>query len=153
MKIVLSRKGFDSQSGGVPSPLFPDGTALSLPIPARHAPTRFRELHWGNGSLGPLVEHLTMGRVREGDRCHLDPDLRADAPPRRPGWRPAFGHVEIAQSHLEREGVGTGDLFLLFGWFRPVEPAAAVSAAVYTPCSPATHALAVPSLSCSTITG
>lgn len=33
MKIILSRKGFDSSVGGVASPLFPDGTLLSLPIP------------------------------------------------------------------------------------------------------------------------
>ena len=122
MKIVLSRKGFDSHNGGVPSPIFPDGTVLSLPIPARHAPTAFRDLRWGNGSVGPIVEHLTVGRVGEGDRCHLDPDLRIDALPRLPGWRPAFGQVGIAQSHLAREGVGAADLFLFFGWFRPVEP-------------------------------
>ena len=33
MKVVLSRKGFDSASGGCPSPILPDGTLLSLPIP------------------------------------------------------------------------------------------------------------------------
>ena len=33
MRIILSRKGFDSSSGGVPSPIFPDGTTLSLFIP------------------------------------------------------------------------------------------------------------------------
>ena len=124
MKIVFSRKGFDSQYGGVPSPVFPDGTALSLPIPARHAPTRFREVLWGDRSVGTVVESLTEGRVRAEDRCHLDPDLRASAlAERQAGWRPAFGQVEIAQSHLEREGVGPGDLFLFFGWFRPVESA------------------------------
>lgn len=33
MKVILSRKGFDSSSGGFPSPVFPDGTMLSMPIP------------------------------------------------------------------------------------------------------------------------
>ena len=33
MKLILSRKGFDSQSGGCPSPIFPNGTLYSLPIP------------------------------------------------------------------------------------------------------------------------
>ena len=33
MKIVLSRKGFDSACGGVASPIFPDGGYVSLPIP------------------------------------------------------------------------------------------------------------------------
>ena len=33
MKVVLSRKGMDSRAGGIPSPILPDGTLLSLPIP------------------------------------------------------------------------------------------------------------------------
>ena len=125
MRIVFSRKGFDSQYGGVPSPIFSDGTALSLPIPARHAPTPFRDVRWTGGSLGPVVEDLTAGRVQGGDRCHLDPDLRSGALPREPGWRPAFGQVGVAQSHLTREGINSGDLFLFFGWFRSVEPVGA----------------------------
>ena len=122
MKIVFSRKGFDSQNGGVPSPIFPDGTALSLPIPYPRSPTRFRDVRWRSTSLGPIVECLTNGRVKGKHRCHLDPDLNADALARSPGWRPAFGQVEIAQRHLENQGVGPGDLFLFFGWFRAVEP-------------------------------
>ena len=34
MKVVLSRKGFDSSYGGFPSPILPDGTLISLPIPS-----------------------------------------------------------------------------------------------------------------------
>ena len=122
MKIVFSRKGFDSQNGGVPSPIFPDGTALSLPIPYPRSPTRFRDVRWRSTSLGPIVECLSNGRVKGKHWCHLDPDLNADALARSPGWRPAFGQVEIAQRHLENQGVGPGDLFLFFGWFRAVEP-------------------------------
>ncbi len=33
MKIIISRKGFDSGYGGYPSPILPDGTLLSIPIP------------------------------------------------------------------------------------------------------------------------
>lgn len=124
MKIVLSRKGFDSSLGRVPSPIFPDGTALSLPIPYSHSPTRFRGVRCRGGSLGPLVERLTRGRVRGDGRCHLDPDLDPAALDRLPGWRPAFGQAKSAQGHLARQGVGRGDLFLFFGWFRRVEPAA-----------------------------
>lgn len=121
MKIVLSRKGFDSSNGGFPSPVLPDGTVVPLPIPARGSPTRFRDVRWGDSSLGALVEDLTRRRVRSDDRCHLDPDLQVGSLPRRPGWRPAFGQVDIAQRHLVREGVGPGDLFLFFGWFRQAE--------------------------------
>ena len=121
MKIVLSRKGFDSSNGGFPSPILPDGTVVFLPIPMQCSPTRFRDVRWRGGSLGTLVEDLTGGRVRSECRCHLDPDLQVGTLPRRPGWRPAFGQVDKAQSHLAREGVGPGDLFLFFGWFRPAE--------------------------------
>lgn len=37
MKVVLSRKGMDSRAGGIPSPILPDGTLLSLPIPNEKA--------------------------------------------------------------------------------------------------------------------
>jgi outer membrane protein assembly factor BamB len=33
MRVILRRKGFDSTSGGTPSPIPPDGTPISLPIP------------------------------------------------------------------------------------------------------------------------
>jgi len=36
MKIILSRKGFDSSFGGSPSPIFPNGSLISLPIPAHN---------------------------------------------------------------------------------------------------------------------
>jgi hypothetical protein len=35
MKIILSRKGFDSSYGGYPSPILPDGKMVSLPIPLK----------------------------------------------------------------------------------------------------------------------
>ncbi len=40
---------------------------------------------------------------------------------RRPCWRPIFGQQAAAIGHLRNVGVGPGDLFLLFGWFRSVE--------------------------------
>ena len=36
MKIILSRKGFDSENGGYPSPILPNGTLLSIPIPSAY---------------------------------------------------------------------------------------------------------------------
>ena len=35
MKVVLSRKGFDSANGGIMSPIFEDGTMVSFPIPSK----------------------------------------------------------------------------------------------------------------------
>ena len=34
LKVILSRKGFDSSNGGCPSPIMPDNTLLSFPIPS-----------------------------------------------------------------------------------------------------------------------
>ena len=127
VKIVLSRKGFDSGYGGVPSPIFPDGRAVSVPIPSRApSPTRFGGVRSKYVDLGILVEQLTKGRISRNRYCHLDPDLDATSLPRANGWRPAFGQIGAAQSHLANQGVGPGDLFLFFGWFRSVEPDAAV---------------------------
>ena len=44
MKVVLSRKGFDSSAGGVASPIMPDGTMLSLPIPDRTSPVSYADI-------------------------------------------------------------------------------------------------------------
>jgi len=121
MRIVLSRKGFDSSAGGVASPILPDGTMLPLPIPARESPIRYREIGLHGHDLGRVVEDLTRGRVRASWGAHLDPDLLRSAIPRARGWRPVFGQVGAAQRVLENAGVGAGDLFLFFGWFRRAE--------------------------------
>lgn len=120
MKIILSRKGFDSSAGGVASPIFPDGTLLSLPIPDGNGPVTYGELTWGQHAVGDLVTALTRGRLDHHRRAHLDPDLYGPICPRLPWWRPLFGQDGAAQSHLQHQGVGVGDLFLFFGWFREV---------------------------------
>ncbi len=124
MKIVLSRKGFDSVNGGKPSPILPDGTLLSLPIPD-HSETSgitYDDIHLRRQeSIGTIVEDLTNQRVRQKHFAHLDPDLRRTAYPRLRGWRPLFGQAGGDQTHLLLQGVAVGDLFLFFGWFRQVE--------------------------------
>ncbi len=44
MKVILSRKGFDSQYGGKPSPILPDGRLISLPIPSQDDKLRYSDL-------------------------------------------------------------------------------------------------------------
>ena len=118
MRIVLSRKGFDSGSGGCPSPIFSDGSMLAMPIPYEPSPVRFQDLRWREHELGNLVESLTQGKVRRSVGAHLDPDLRAEMRPRLPGWRPSLGQHRSARGHLHKHGVGAGDLFLFWGLFR-----------------------------------
>ncbi|GAA0633631.1 hypothetical protein ACFPTY_04695 [Halomonas beimenensis] len=121
MKLILSRKGFDTAAGGVPSPILPDGRMIALPIPDERSVIPYGEITHQGEPLGPLVADLTRGRIAPDTRAHLDPDLVADSLPRRPGWRLLFGQMGQAQSHLRNQGVGPGDVFLFFGLFRRVE--------------------------------
>jgi hypothetical protein len=127
-RIILSRKGWDSSSGGGPSPIFSDGTLLTLPIPDCGSGVRFRDLRSRDNQveIGSLVEGVTGGRVHGESELHLDPDLRMNAISRNV-FQPAFGQVGTAQSHLEKKGVSKStaaedkDLFLFFGLYRRVQ--------------------------------
>ncbi len=106
MKIVLSRKGFDSSAGGVPNPILPDGTLLPLPIPDRYSGVTYGEISLLGRNLGEVVERLTMGRIPAHSNAHLDPDLAASALPRLRGWQPSLGQSRSAQGVLRfRRGV------------------------------------------------
>jgi hypothetical protein len=120
MKIILSRKGFDSKYGKIPSPILPCGRLLSLPIPevgeGGHA---YADLSCDGLPLSTIITQL--GGNAEG-QAHLDPDLdRGRLAHREDGWRAAFGQTGNAQIHLENQRVASGDLFLFFGWFRHTE--------------------------------
>ena len=123
MKIILSRKGVDSSAGGFASPVFPDGQMVSVPIPDKRAQVRYRDIQTAdaNRSFAKLVKNLSRGKLPATRLAHIDPDLDRASLPREPGWRPLFGQCGVAQSHLHSLGVGPGDLFLFFGWFRRVE--------------------------------
>ena len=105
MKVIFSRKGFDGSAGGCPSPII-DGITLSLPIPYLNSTKSYRHFN-----LGKIVTDLTNKKLSKSDFCHNDPDLIMGA----------FGQVSSAQSHLNNQNVGSGDLFLFFGWFREAE--------------------------------
>jgi Nucleotide modification associated domain 3 len=117
VKIILSRKGFDTSSGGGPSPILPDGRPLSLPIPDARGGVDYESLAAGRwGSYGDVMDQLGIARP---DGAHFDPDVDRHAAARPRGWKPAFGQAGAAQRHLENQGVGVGDVFLFFGLFRP----------------------------------
>lgn len=127
MKIVLSRKGFDSTSryGSKPSPIFDGRRLLSLPIPEVKKKTiRYSDVKASAGKLqdlGAIVEQLTKGKIKGNSFVHLDPDLRRNSlDVRLPGWRPIFGQVDQSQTHLHKQHVSKGDLFLFYGLYRDV---------------------------------
>ena len=106
MRIIFSRKGFDSAAGGGPSPIV-NGAPLSLPIPAGAA----SNTTYGDLGLGDHAHAASRGRYGAQEACHHDPMFVQDG-------RCLFGQVGAAQTHLENRGVGVGDVFLFFGLFR-----------------------------------
>jgi hypothetical protein len=121
MKIILSRKGFDGESGGCASPILEDGTLLSMPIPGKSL-LKFSEIKYGDLTYDEMWKQLNPKGYIENSFCHLDPDIRTGVRIHKvKDWIPAFGQVGAAQAHLERNKVGVGDVFLFFGWYRAVE--------------------------------
>lgn len=120
MKIVFSRKGFDSGSGGCPSPIFPDGRLLSLPIPHKYSPIAYKNIFFDEFNVGEIVESLTKGKRPSHHFAHLDPDINPASISRHPDWQPIFGQSGIAQKHLINQGVSAGDLLLFFGLFQEI---------------------------------
>lgn len=122
MKVILSRKGFDSTSGGGPSPILDGRRLFSLPIEygKREKVRRFSDLRFETKNLGGLIAQLHP-HIDRDDFCHLDPDLRSNILPGRAKskrWRPLFGQADSSASHLINMNVGAGDIFLFFGLFR-----------------------------------
>ena len=121
MRIILSRKGFDSQYGRQASPILPDGTLLSFPIPSEDDIT-YDSILWAGQSYLDIIRCLKPRTfLNENSKCHLDPDLRAITIHRESGWMPAYGQTGSSLSELRTNGVTKGDLFLFFGWFKHTE--------------------------------
>ncbi len=110
MRIIFSRKGFDSAAGGGASPIV-NGAPISLPIPAGAA----SRTTYGDLGLGEHAAEASRGKLGAGDLCHHDPMFRTGHDG---AGECLFGQCGAAQTHLERQGVGKGDVFLFFGLFR-----------------------------------
>ncbi len=122
-KIIFSRKGFDSRYGGDASPILPDGTLLSLPIPVSSKEengTAYGKIQYRDTHLQAIMKELGIwGKLRRYQHsAHFDPDLRKGAVPRDASWQPAFGQCGAAEAHLQKAGVTVGDIFLFFGTFK-----------------------------------
>ena len=124
MKVIISRKGFDSSAGKMASPILPDGRIVSLPIPTSHDKTTWADIEVGHDlDLSALVSNLRSQNTKAEslNTIHMDPDLNRRKSNRLEGWRPALGQVNGSQTHLENHEIQIGDVFLFFGWFREVE--------------------------------
>ncbi len=116
MKVILSRKGFDSAAGGIPSPIL-GKQLISLPIPRAYSGDDYRNLsftHQGEHfNYAKLLKDLNVNFYSE---CHLDPDLIRGVKSRAGAWQPALGQAGNAAAEILE--VEVGDLFLFFGNFR-----------------------------------
>lgn len=131
MKIILSRKGFDSASGGYCNPILPDGTLLSFPIPGESkTPIKYSDLQYAvkdqdgiehEMTYDDILVQLSNGKWKKDQQCHLDPDIRKEICKRPKHWIPAFGQSKIAKDFLDRMEVEKDDVFLFFGRFRQTE--------------------------------
>ncbi|SFT61045.1 hypothetical protein SAMN02910301_2112 [Lachnospiraceae bacterium XBD2001] len=117
MKVILSRKGFDSANGGIVSPIFEDGTMISFPIPSYDC-DKYTDLQYNGASYREILSDLNY---KGGESCHVDPDLDENRRINKiDGWEPAFGQIDAAAGYLKNIGIEKGDLFLFFGNFHYV---------------------------------
>lgn len=114
MKVIFSRKGFDSEAGGSPSPII-GRLPVSLPTPLpnkKDSGAKYSDITVGTINLGQLVQDLTGGKVRADDRCYPNPILDKGG---------VLGLSEESQRRLAAHKIGKGDLFLFYGLFRAAE--------------------------------
>ncbi len=129
MKIIFSRKGFDSTAGGFASPIFPDGTLFSIPIPSTSDDFKYSDIsfRYQGEPIQSVINDITNNRIKHNNKliacnyldgqqhCHHDPMLIPNSN------RLVVGQAGNSESHLRNQGVNIGDIFLFYGWFRRVE--------------------------------
>jgi hypothetical protein len=131
MKIILSRKGFDSAHGGIASPVFPTGKMLSFPIPGtdnKKDSIKYSDLWFDGMDLAQILCDLGYKEEKYSQYCHLDPDLvESRRKDNVENWTAAFGQINQSAKYLRNQQVGEGkngeegDLFFFFGNFHHVE--------------------------------
>jgi len=131
MKIIFSRKGFDSAAGGYASPIFPDGTLWSIPIPDNNNKMCYKDLKftYESESISNILNDfchkrlVTAGKgapcdyASEDTKCHYDPQLMRDGNSK----RIVLGQADAADGHLREHKVGKDDIFLFYGWYKEIK--------------------------------
>ena len=122
MKIIFSRKGFDSDNGGIVSPIMEDGTLVSFPIPSDDKDS-FDDLFYLNQPYSQILKNLKYKENPQYPNCHIDPDLSQNRRKHQiNGWCPIFGQVNSSAVYLlNTVKVQPGDLFLFFGNYHKVK--------------------------------
>ena len=72
--LVISRKGFDSTTGGRASPIFETGEIFSVPIPQKkQSPFRYRDLQFNDLAGQEILNLIGAKTISDKDFCHVDP--------------------------------------------------------------------------------
>jgi hypothetical protein len=129
MKIILSRKGMDSGFAEIPSPIIQNENGkwelYSLPIPSPYSDIKYNQLNlFKDFTLAKFIGDVNTSKKNlvQNKLCHLDPDIRKEYySDRSENWKPNFGQVKSAQSHLKNQKIDCGDVFIFFGWFKKAE--------------------------------
>lgn len=82
MKIILSRKGIDSGNVNLASPILPDGTMLSIPIPTDDdTGLTYSDILYEGKTYFDILTILNRGRKpnTQYPYIHLDPDIKKDS--------------------------------------------------------------------------
>ena len=119
MKVIFSRKGFDTSYGKGSSPILPNNDMLSFPIPVteKEKGTNINKLQINNCSYSKAFKQLYP--KRESYISHFDPDLNVlTKKNRHENWKGIFGQIGAASTHLQNEMIQIGDIFLFFGSFK-----------------------------------
>lgn len=122
MKIVLSRKGFDSSiQGGGSANIVYNNKCYPIPIPEVGTDIRYSDLKFEDTNYLKVMRDLNINQFTE---CHLDPFLSRKITPFHPitkNWEKSLGQCDISQNILKENNIKKGDIFLFFGWFNFVK--------------------------------
>lgn len=119
MKIILSRKGYDSTYGSGASPIMPNGDLISIPIPSANNEEgcAYSSMEYNGKSYLDLMQELGL-KIPRDKSGHFNPDLCRNTIKREANWSGIFGQTGAALSHLEKSNLEKGDIFLFFGSFK-----------------------------------
>ena len=134
MKVILSRKGFDSSWGGFPSIILPGGQMISFPIPVKKPEIGIgaKDIHYidEGKTLANYLEDLKIPLQEDG--YHVDPEVQNIKIDNQKSFIErgygTLGQCSAAASHLANNGIYAGEIsekdpaiFLFFGWFCKTE--------------------------------
>lgn len=130
MKIVFSKKGLDSSNSSKPIILGEEIIMPFIPIPCNEeAEVKYSKIILNNTNMQDLCKELSSDtlyltenkltkkiKLDKNTHCHLDPQLINYFNTNK--FLGSLGQVDAAEKHLENQGIGIGDLFLFYGWYK-----------------------------------